>query len=84
MGTCHKYNEYDIKPIPTIYFQDKNLPIKVSPVPNKIIKQVPSTGIAVKKLGCEYLSKIKNEYIKRKTPRTDNKFFSNNSKFFFF
>ena len=29
----------------------------VSPVPNKIIKQVPKTGIMVRKLGCEYLSK---------------------------
>ena len=47
IGKCHKYNEYEINPVPTNNFDDKIFVIISFLFENHIIKQTPITGIVV-------------------------------------
>ena len=44
---CHKYSEYEIKPIKTNGFIDRIRPRRLSELQNIIIKEVPIIGIKV-------------------------------------
>ena len=70
IGKCHKYNEYEIKPMPTNILLDKNFINKFLLLPIEIITQVAITGNKVINEGCFVFSskniKEKNNIAKDK------------------
>ena len=57
IGKCHRYSEYDKRPVPTNIFDLRILFTKLCELEYQIIKQVPTTVIKVKNDGVGIFSK---------------------------